>query len=128
MRRHSQGLGLALIAFGVLFLLDASGRVHFDLAVVWRLWPLLLIVWGARIVGGRVVGTITSLVALLVVVLALMASSLHSSSRLLPHLDWNRKATEQTLQQSNGSTERLTYTLTEVLRNLSRPDRLRVLL
>ena len=53
-RGASRWLGGGLTAFGVIFLLDALDVWSFEMRDVWRLWPAVLVLAGARILfGGR---------------------------------------------------------------------------
>jgi hypothetical protein len=41
--------GLILIAIGMLFILNNLGIIHFSWFSFWRLWPLILLLWGTTI-------------------------------------------------------------------------------
>ena len=46
--------GLVFVFTGVILLLDNFGVINFSWGSIWRLWPLLLIVWGAELMfSGR---------------------------------------------------------------------------
>lgn len=42
--------GVILIFAGVLFILQNLGLVHFDWIAMWRLWPVILVLWGVSII------------------------------------------------------------------------------
>jgi hypothetical protein len=42
--------GLVLVFIGVILMLDNFGVIDFSWSSVWRLWPLLLIIWGVELI------------------------------------------------------------------------------
>jgi len=42
--------GVILIVVGVLFILQNLGLVYFQWATLWRLWPVILVLWGVSII------------------------------------------------------------------------------
>jgi len=42
--------GVILIFVGVLFILQNLGMLHFDWLSLWRLWPVILVLWGVSII------------------------------------------------------------------------------
>ena len=42
--------GVILIFAGVLFILQNLGLVHFNWVAMWRLWPVILVLWGVSII------------------------------------------------------------------------------
>lgn len=42
--------GVILIFAGVLFILQNLGMVHFNWMAMWRLWPVILVLWGVTII------------------------------------------------------------------------------
>ena len=56
--------GVILIFLGVLFILSNLGAIHFDWTHLWRLWPVVLILWGISILPAH--GLIKTALTLLV--------------------------------------------------------------
>ena len=82
---------------GIVILLDNFGVIDFNWGAIWRLWPLLLIIWGAELVfsnrknpaGPWIVGGIT----LATLIFAGYYGSTHVSddSRWVRNFRWNRE-------------------------------------
>lgn len=62
--------GVVLVLIGTLFILKNIGIIYFDWVTLWRLWPLILILWGISIIPVKdYLKLIFSAVAILVSVL-----------------------------------------------------------
>ena len=93
---HRSGLGALLLIFlGVIFLLNNFGILSWDIwNIVWRFWPLLLILAGLQLVMGRSRSSqiIILLVGLLfiaaVILYALASQDVSISNWLFNHLPW----------------------------------------
>ncbi len=53
MKHQNVFWGTLLITFGLLFLFDRFGILNLEWFMVWRLWPILLILWGVSILPLR---------------------------------------------------------------------------
>ncbi len=42
--------GVILVLIGILFILKNVGLIYFDWVTIWRLWPLILILWGVSLI------------------------------------------------------------------------------
>lgn len=42
--------GVMLVLIGILFILKNTGVIYFDWQTIWRLWPLILILWGISMI------------------------------------------------------------------------------
>lgn len=42
--------GVMLVLIGTLFILKNVGVIFFDWVTIWRLWPLILILWGISLI------------------------------------------------------------------------------
>lgn len=78
-RKHQHGVlgGVILLLIGVVFLLNNFGILPWQVwNVIWRFWPLILVVWGFEVIFGRallgriVVSFISLLLAAFVLVYA----------------------------------------------------------
>jgi hypothetical protein len=61
--------GVTLIIIGFIFLLDKLGVIYFEWGMFWRLWPVLLILWGIAIMP--INGLLKTLFSLLVAALTI---------------------------------------------------------
>ncbi|HAH56685.1 MAG TPA: hypothetical protein DCL86_00905, partial [Bacteroidales bacterium] len=62
--------GVILVIIGTLFILKNVGLVYFDWVTLWRLWPLVLILWGISIIPVKdYLKLIFSIIAILLSVL-----------------------------------------------------------
>ncbi|HXH99102.1 MAG TPA: DUF5668 domain-containing protein [Sphingobacteriaceae bacterium] len=88
--------GLVFVFIGSILLLDNFGVIDFSWGAVWRLWPLLLIIWGVELMfsgknnpAGPWIAGVVTLVAL---IFAGYYGATHASddSLWLKNLKWNR--------------------------------------
>jgi hypothetical protein len=73
MKHQNVFWGTILITFGLLFLFDRLGIFNLEWYMVWRLWPVLLILWGVSILPVR--GLYKLILALAVAALSLLIYS-----------------------------------------------------
>lgn len=94
-------LGLFLVAIGVGLLLQSLGIIDFEWGSIWRLWPLIFIIWGLSAItnssGGFWVGVIGLIVIAAIILFSLMNNGWHS-------MGWSGSVTHQELGL-NYSTE-----------------------
>jgi len=107
-RRGSYGIGIVLVVIGVLFLV-ANLRPHFDpWRVLWRYWPVLLIILGLAKLWdhmrnrnnpqARSSGLISGGMIAVVVVALVAGASMHSSGASNPILDDKQSVEKQNAQ------------------------------
>jgi hypothetical protein len=58
--------GILLIAIGLLFVLNNLGIIYFSWHSIWRLWPLILIIWGISILPVRDTIKFTALIVTII--------------------------------------------------------------
>ena len=42
--------GVMLVLIGILFILKNTGVIYFDWQTIWRIWPIILILWGISLI------------------------------------------------------------------------------
>lgn len=83
--------GILLVIIGTLFILKNLGWIFFDWWTVFRLWPLILILWGISIIPIK--GYIKLILSLVTVAIAILLMS-KFDKRERPFANWNRQNKE----------------------------------
>jgi hypothetical protein len=96
--------GIILIMIGILFILKNAGIVFVSWHMVWRLWPVLIILWGISIIPVKNwIKLVASLVIIIVgvVVLQRIPDNDHFSWRFNRDEDWNDDWNKDDSQNNN---------------------------
>lgn len=118
--------GLVFVFTGIIILLDNFGVIDFYWGSIWRLWPLLLIIWGAELIFSGRNNSAGSWISALITLAALGFAGYYGTTRmsdgngLMRNFRWHRDSgTKASEFKSNRFSEPFSGTIHRAELNIS---------